>query len=169
MENNIEIIMSDSNKNDINIETNFEEAVEMLYAVDKVFTRDEVQEMLYKARAIAENLNTLEAEAYKEGEETVATLDGEPLNKRFMQEAKEIKNVKRILIDIDVAYDEFYLMYDKNNFLPNSCRNVEVVTKEVAEGNDKDFDATTEEGYKVGEGLSYYRKLGDSGYYFRFL
>jgi acetyl-CoA carboxylase alpha subunit len=56
MENKIEIIMSDSNDNDIDIEKDFEKAVERLYEVDKVFTRDEVQEMLYKARAIAENL-----------------------------------------------------------------------------------------------------------------
>ena len=97
-------------------------------------------------------------------------LDGEPLNEQHMQDSKEIPNTKRILIDIDCAYDEFYLMHDKDNFLPNSCNSVEVVTKEVAESNDRDMDATEdEENYKVGEGLSYYRELGDSGYYFRFM
>jgi hypothetical protein len=170
MENKIEIIMSDSNDNDINIEEDFEKAVERLYEVDKVFTRDEVQEMLYKARAIAENLDVLEKQAYQEGKETQAEIDGKPMNEQWIQDSKEIPNTKRILIDIDCAYDEFYLMHDKDNLLPNSCNSVEVVTKEVAESNDRDMDATEdEENYKVGEGLSYYRELGDSGYYFRFM
>ena len=170
MENKIEIIMSDSNDNDIDIEKDFEKAVERLYEVDKVFTRDEVQEMLYKARAIAENLDALETQAYQEGKETQAEIDGKPMNEQWIQDSKEIPNTKRILIDIDCAYDEFYLMHDKDNLLPNSCNSVEVVTKEVAESNDRDMDATEdEENYKVGEGLSYYRELGDSGYYFRFM
>lgn len=170
MENKIEIIMSDSNDNDIDIEKDFEKAVERLYEVDKVFTRDEVQEMLYKARAIAENLDVLEKQAYQEGKETQAEIDGKPMNEQWIQDSKEIPNTKRILIDVDCAYDEFYLMHDKDNLLPNSCNSVEVVTKEVAESNDRDMDATEdEENYKVGEGLSYYRELGDSGYYFRFM
>ena len=170
MENKIEIIMSDSNDNDIDIEKDFEKAVERLYEVDKVFTRDEVQEMLYKARAIAENLDVLEKQAYQEGKETQAEIDGKPMNEQWIQDSKEIPNTKRILIDIDCAYDEFYLMHDRDNLLPNSCNSVEVVTKEVAESNDRDMDATEdEENYKVGEGLSYYRELGDSGYYFRFM
>ena len=173
MENKVEIIMSDSNNHDINIEKDFEKAVERLYEVDKVFTRDEVQEMLNKAQAITENLDVLQRQAYKEGEDTHAMLDGEPLNEQFKQDSKEIPNTRRILIDIDMAYDEFYLMYDKDKFLPNSCCSVEVVPKEVAESNDKDFNydlsAEDKRNYKVGEILSYYRKLGDSGYYFRFL
>ena len=170
MENKIEIIMSDSSNNDINIEEDFEKAVERLYEVDKVFTRDEVQEMLDKAKAIAENLDVLERQAYLEGKDTQAEIDGKPMNEQWMQDSKEIPNVKRILVDIDMAYDEFYLMHDKDNFLPNSCNSVEVVTKEVAKSNDRDMDATEDkENYKVGEGLSYYRELGDSGYYFRFL
>ena len=170
MENKIEIIMSDSNNKDINMEEDFEKAVEKLQEVDKLFARDEVQEMLYKARAIAENLDVLEKQAYQEGEDTRAEIDGEPMNDRYMQDSKELPNTKRILVDIDCAYDEFYLMHDKDNFLPNSCNYVEVVTKEVAESNDKDMDSTEDgENYKVGEGLSYYRELGDSGYYFRFM
>ena len=172
MENKIEIIMSNSENCDINMETDFEKAVEKLYEVDKVFTRDEVQEMLNKAQAITENLDVLQRQAYKEGEDTHAIIDDKPLNEQFMQDSKEIPNTRRVLIDIDMAYDEFYLMYDKDKFLPNSCCSVEVVTKEVAESNDRDMDAVGDEdekNYKVGEILSYYRKLGDSGYYFRFL
>ena len=172
MTNKIEIIMSNSENCDINMETDFEKAVEKLQEVDKVFTRDEVQEMLNKAQAIAENLDVLERQAYLEGEETQAEIDGKPLNEQYMQDSKEIPNTRRVLVDIDCAYDEFYLMYDKDKFLPNSCCSVEVVTKEVAESNDKDMDAVGDEdekNYKVGEILSYYRKLGDSGYYFRFL
>lgn len=172
MTNKIQIIMSDSKDCNINMETEFEKAVEKLYEVDKVFTRDEVQEMLNKAQAITENLNVLERQAYLEGEEIQAILDGKPLNEQFMQDSKEIPNTRRVLIDIDMAYDEFYLMYDKDKFLPNSCCSVEVVTKEVAEFNDRDMDAVGDEdekNYQVGEILSHYRKLGDSGYYFRFL
>jgi hypothetical protein len=173
MTNEIEIIMSNSENCDINMETDFEKAVEKLYEVDKVFTRDEVQEMLNKAQAIAENLDVLERQAYLEGEDTQAMLDGKPLNEQFMQDSKEIPNTRRVLVDIDMAYDEFYLMHDKDKFLPNSCCSVEVVPKEVAEANDKDFNydlsAKDKKNYKVGEILSYYRKLGDSGYYFRFL
>ena len=172
MENKIEIIMSNSENCDINIEEDFEKAVEKLQEVDKLFARDEVQEMLYKARAIAENLDVLEKQAYQEGKDTQAKIDGEPMNDRYMQDSKEIPNTKRILVDIDMAYDEFYLMHDKDNFLPNSCNYVEVVTKEVAESNDRDMDSVGDEdkkNYKVGEILSYYRKLGNSGYYFRFM
>ena len=173
MENKVEIIMSDSENDDINIEKDFEKAVEKLYEVDKVFTRDEVQEMLNKAQAITENLDVLEKQAYKEGEDTHAILDDKPLNEKYMKDSKEIPNTRRVLIDIDMAYDEFYLMHDKDKFLPNSCCSVEVVPKEVAESNDKDFfynlSAEDKRSYKVGEILSYYRKLGDSGYYFRFL
>ena len=172
MTNKIEIIMSDSENCDINMETDFEKAVEKLYEVDKVFTRDKVQEMLNKAQAITENLDVLERQAYLEGKDTQAMLDGKPLNEQFMQDSKEIPNTRRVLIDIDMAYDEFYLMYDKDKSLPGSCCSIEVVTKEVAESNDKDMDAVGDEdekNYKVGEILSYYRKLGDSGYYFRFL
>ena len=169
MTNKVEIIMSDSNHNDINMEADFEKAVERLYEVDKVFTRDEVQEMLNKAQAIVENLDVLEKQAYKEGEATQAEIDGKPVNEQWIQDSKEISNVGRVLVDIDVAYDEFYLMHDKDNYLPNSCNSVEVVTKEVAEANDKDMDAV-EEGYSLADGVySYYTKLGDSGYYFRFL
>ena len=172
MENKVEIIMSDSNNHDINIEKDFEKAVERLYEVDKVFTRDEVQEMLNKAQAITENLDVLQRQAYREGEYTQAMLDGKPLNEQYKQDSKEIPNTRRVLVDIDWAYDEFYLMHDKDKFLPNSCYSVEVVTKEVAGSNDRDMDAVGDEdekNYKVGEILSYYRKLGDSGYYFRFL
>jgi len=168
----IDLILTDSQDCDINMETDFEKAVEKLQEVDKLFARDEVQEMLYKAQAIAENLDVLERQAYLEGEDTQAMLDGKPLNEQFMQDSKEISHTRRVLVGIDMAYDEFYLMYDKDKFLPNSCCSVEVVTKEVAESNDKDMDAVGDEdkkNYKVGEILSYYRKLGDSGYYFRFL
>lgn len=173
MTNKIEIIMSNSKYCNINIETDFEKAVEKLKEVDKLFARDKVQEMLNKAQAITENLDVLERQAYLEGEDTQAMLDGKPLNEQYKQDLKEIPNTRLVVIDIDCAYDEFCLMYDKDKFLPNSCCSVEVVTKEVAEYNDDDFNSDlsiyTMKTYKVGETLSYYRKLGDSGYYFRFL
>ena len=173
METKIKFVMADTCNNETDMEADFEKAVEKLYEVDKVFTRDKMQEMLNKAQVIAENLDILEKQAYSEGEDTQATLDGKSLKEQFMQNSKEIPNTKRILVDIDVAYDEFYLMYDKDNYLPNSCYYVEVVTEEVAVENDRDFNSDLpieDKGdYKVGEILSQYTKLGDSDYYFRFM
>lgn len=169
----MEFIMSNSEDVRIDIENDFELAVEKLREVDKLYTRGEVAQMLDKMKAIAENLDTLEKQAYQEGKDTQAILDGESLNKQYMQDSKEILNTKYILVDIDVAYDEFYLMYDKDNFLPNSCNKVEVETEHAAREADMSYGLglTDEENkhYKVGEILSLYRRLGDSEYYYRFL
>lgn len=169
----MKFIMSNSDDIRIDIENDFELAVEKLREVDKLYAREEVAQMLDKMKAVANNLIALKDQAFKEAEATKATLDGKPLNKRYMKEAKEILNTEYILVDIDNAYDEFYLMYDEDNFLPNSCCHIEVETEYAAREADMSFGLglTDEERYyyKVGEILSNYRILGDSKYYYRFL
>lgn len=78
----------------------------------------------------------------------------------------------QILCDLDSANDEFYIGRIGSNAQEDIY--LEVVTKEVAEGNDRDFlsDKSVEElkDYYVGDGdYSYYTKLADTEYYFRFM
>lgn len=172
----MKFIMSNSDDVRIDIENDFELAVEKLREVDKLHAREEVAQMLDKMKAISDNLIALKDQAFKEAEATKATLDGKPLNDRYIKESKEIPNTEYILVDIDMAYDEFHLMYDEDNFLPNSCCHIEVETEYAAREADISFGLglTDEERkyyeyYKVGEILSLYRRLGDSEYYYRFL
>lgn len=76
----------------------------------------------------------------------------------------------RIVCDLSSANDEFYLETSSNRI---NAIYLEVVTKEIAELNDKDFlsDKSVEElkEYKLGEVYSYYTKLADTEYYFRFM
>ena len=77
----------------------------------------------------------------------------------------------QILCDLDSANDEFYIGKAGSN--PQEDIYLEVVTKEIAEDNDREFlrDISEEElkTYKLGEVLSYYTKLADTDYYFRFM
>lgn len=85
------------------------------------------------------------------------------------ESAKEILLVQEVMCDIDNAYDEFYILKENGEFLSNAWCKVEVVTKEVAENNDKDFLDDEELGeYELGGNLSYYDKLDDK-YYFKFM
>ena len=122
-----------------------------------------------KMKSIKKNIDTVKKIAKSNADNSRAVdSNGKSLKNREQKEIKELDKIEIIELDTSWAMDEFLFRYADDSILPNSCCSIEVVTKEVAEDNDKDFDAT-EEGYKVGEGLSYYRKLGDSGYYFRFL
>ena len=74
----------------------------------------------------------------------------------------------RITVDLDSANDEFYI----GTFGSNAQEDIylEVVTKEVAESNDRDMGADMDEGYSLADGVySYYTKLADTDYYFRFM
>ena len=77
----------------------------------------------------------------------------------------------QILVDLDSANDEFYVGLSE----PNSEEDIylEVVTKEVAESNDRDFISGNIEAlknYSLADGVySYYTKLADTEYYFRFM
>lgn len=169
--NNIKII-AEFDDIKINLEKDFELAVETLSHFDKLFSRDELNEILNKAIAIKKNLNTLQSQAYQEGLTTKATLNGRSLVKEYVKQSKEISKTKVIVIDMSNAYDEFHLCFENFISLPASCSFLEVVTKEVAELNDKDildFSPEEKEQYEVGNFYSLYNKLGDSEYYFRFL
>lgn len=78
----------------------------------------------------------------------------------------------QILCILDSANDEFYINSTGNNSIQDIY--LEVVTKDTAEYNDRDFlsDKSEEElkDYYVGDGdYSYYTKLADTEYYFRFM
>ena len=53
--------------------------------------------------------------------------------------------------------------------IPNKSTSlhIEVVTKKVAEMNDDDFGATSEDDYEVGGANSYYTQIGDTNFYYR--
>ena len=78
----------------------------------------------------------------------------------------------QILVDLDSANDEFYVGRIGSNAQEDIY--LEVVTKEVAESNDRDFlsDLSVEERkqYSLADGVySCYTKLADTEYYFRFM
>lgn len=77
----------------------------------------------------------------------------------------------QILVDLDSANDEFYIGRIGSNAQEDIY--LEVVTKEVAESNDRDFlsgDVEALENYSLADGVySYYTKLADTEYYFRFM
>lgn len=103
-------------------------------------------------------------------------------NDDIVKEAEQHKLVlytcfNQITVDFSNALDEFYLenSCDEEGAYSGSIP-LEVVTKEVAEGNDKDwlrgdtmYSDEEKKTYKVGEVLSDYTKLGDTEYYFKFL
>ena len=77
----------------------------------------------------------------------------------------------QILCDLDSANDEFYVGRTESNTREDLY--LEVVTKEVAESNDRDFVSGNMEAlknYSLADGdYSYYTKLADTEYYFRFM
>ena len=84
--------------------------------------------------------------------------------------------VTDIVVDLDWAIDEFYIEFEepieisKGGYsIPNKSTSIhiEVVTKEVAEMNDDDFEATSEDDYEVGGTNSYYTQIGDTNFYYR--
>ena len=83
-----------------------------------------------------------------------------------------VVNTQNIVVDLKSANDEFYLEHANGT----SYVNIEVVTKEVAEENDRELldyycknSGEDKASYKLGEVLSDYTKLGNSEYYFKFL
>ena len=90
------------------------------------------------------------------------------------------ENVKSITVDLNLAYDEFYIetkepvitqYIDGEPKYENSI-SIEVVHEEIAEMNDRDFlrGEYNEDTYKVGEADSYYALVGEVNgvkYYYR--
>ena len=121
-----------------------------------------ISNIMEKMYAIADNLEFL-IKNYKE----------EFLTEELMESFPQAKNVfpayayDQILVDLDRVNDEFYIGRIGGN--PQEDIYLEVVTKKVAESNDRDMGAT-EEGYSLADGVySYYTKLADTEYYFRFM
>ena len=77
----------------------------------------------------------------------------------------------QILCDLDSANDEFYIRRTASCGIQDIY--LEVVTKDIAESNDRDFlsgDTEALENYSLADGdYSYYTKLADTEYYFRFM
>lgn len=114
-----------------------------------------ISEIMEKMYAIEDNLEFL-VDTYKK-----------QFPDEITSELFSIIYADQISIDLCNANDEFYVENGNNNLY------LEVVTEEVAEMNDHDFlsNKSVEElkTYKVGETLSYYTKLADTDYYFRFM
>lgn len=120
-------------------------------------------EILKKMYAIEDNLEFL-VKNYKE----------EFLTEELVKSFPQAKNVypaysyDQILVDLDSANDEFYIGRIGSNAQEDIY--LEVVTKEIAESNDRDMGADTDEGYSLADRVySYYTKLADTEYYFRFM
>ena len=121
-----------------------------------------VAEIMEKMYAVANNLEFL-IKNYKE----------EFLTEELIKSFPQAKNVfpahtyDQILVNSDSANDEFYIGRIGGNAQEDIY--LEVVTKEIAESNDRDMGAT-EKGYSLADGVySYYTKLADTDYYFRFM
>ena len=122
-----------------------------------------ISNIMEKMYAIADSLEFL-IKNYKE----------EFLTEKLIESFPQAKNVfpahayDQILVDLDSANDEFYIGRIGGN--PQEDIYLEVVTKEIAESNDSDFGATSYEDYNLADGVnSYYTKLADTDYYFRFM
>lgn len=94
----------------------------------------------------------------------------------------EKAKVLAVELDLDCARDEMYLALDTEiehikggNGIKNFTDTlyIEVVAKEVAERNDKDFlgdeynDLIESDCYKVGDNNSYYKQIGNTEFYYR--
>jgi gamma-glutamylcyclotransferase (GGCT)/AIG2-like uncharacterized protein YtfP len=105
-------------------------------------------EIFNKAQALIDNLDELQDFDIEKGS---ITADG----------------VDRIEIDVQNQLDEFFIYMNEKR---QASESIEVVTKEIAESNDKDWlSCYGIDDYRVGEVNSDYKKLGDSEYYYRFL
>lgn len=119
---------------------------------------DTISEIMEKMYAIEDNLKFL-----------VDTYQKQYPDERT-SELLSIMCADQISVDLCSANDEFYVENGNKDLY------LEVVTKEVAEMNDHDFlyDVSAEdlkkENYYLGDGnYSYYTKLADTDYYFRFM
>lgn len=81
-----------------------------------------------------------------------------------------------IIVDLDMAYDEFYIEFDEpiETIMGGTIQNkgyllgLEIVTKEVAESNDKEFlGADFTDSYEVGTNNSYYLPIPNTEYFYR--
>lgn len=77
--------------------------------------------------------------------------------------------IEEITVDLDTDIESFYI---QTTYLEEII-NIEVVTREVAEANDKDFlrseyyELINNGGYEVGDDNSYYTQIADTDFYYR--
>lgn len=97
-------------------------------------------------------------------------LKAQAIEKNLKMLVDNPKDIERICLDLNDQYDEYGLL----NYDGEWENQIEVVTKEVAEENDRDFvneengySKNDVESYEVGGCLSVYKKLGESDYYYR--
>lgn len=121
--------------------------IENTSQIDYIVPVEDIKEALTTMRYLVNNYEVLENEDIKVYE-------------------TDIHNIRAILCDPSWATDEF-LMVDTNN----NTIEIEVVTAEVAERNDRDFLRDDEQlnDYELGKTWSYYTPLNGTEYYYRLL
>ena len=117
-----------------------------------------ISEIMEKMYAIEDNIEFIVGEYQKQFPNEVSSA------------ILSIQYADQITVDTCSASDEFYIENGTNHL----C--IEVETEEIAQLNDNDFlsDVSAKdlkkENYKLGDGnYSYYTKLADTEYYFRFM
>lgn len=117
-----------------------------------------VAEIMEKMYALEDNIEFI-VEEYKR-----------QFPKEVTPQLLSVLHADQISVDTCSAVDEFYIE-NGAEFLY-----LEVETEEIAQLNDNDFlshvsiEELKKEGYKLGDGyFSYYTKLADTDYYFRFM
>ena len=136
----------------------------------KFLTPKDLQSISEKMHALANNMYyiTFTKNTYNENNLLIGSENFEIADLRA--------NPISIIVDLDMAYDEFYIEFDepietsKGGTIQNKSYtlHLEVVTKDVAEENDRDFlGADFTDSYKVGENDSYYLPIPNTKYYYR--
>ena len=139
------------------------------------YNKEFMEELGRKVEALEKNLDTMVFHLNRYDKNGV--LEG---TQEFTLESQQTKPLA-IEFDLDNAGDELWVALDTE--IPNTVTDghinyldslyLEVVTKEVAEGNDKDFlqaeyyDLKKSGEYEVGNENSYYKQIGDTEFYYR--
>ena len=134
-----------------------------------------MEELYKKVEAIEENIETMTfiEQTFDDNNMLVNT-------EEYTLTDKKAK-VLAVELDLDCAGDEMYLALDTEiehikggNGIKNftDALYIEVVTKEVAESNDRDlldgeYNDLVESGYEVGDDNSYYKQIGNTEFYYR--
>ena len=166
----MKFILTDSDTIRINLHKGYDTLAEEIKETD--ISLKEVLLIKDKMKSIKKNIDIVKKTAKSNADNSRAVdSTGKSLKDREQKEVRELDKIGIVELDTSWAMDEFLFRYADDSILPNSCCSIEVVTKEVAESNDRDMnDLSAEdwEQYKVGEVFSEYSKLDDR-YYFKFM
>lgn len=120
--------------------------VEMPIYNIKIHEQMDLGEIFLKVQAIEKNLSLLIDDDFKPSD------------------------IERVTLDLNESIDEFSLLTYNGDYI----NQIEVVTKEIAEKNEKvvvneeyGYSKDDIDSYEVGGCLSVYKKLGESDYYYR--